>query len=117
MIAHEVLSQVKMPRLRSKNDAYRLESGLGSITAQVEGLGLSVCVVGRDGVAYNPAEWPASRTFWQGAQENLLIADKQSASYELGDEQTRQILARYAWGGQASTAAGEPTGSGQLPVG
>ena len=32
-------------------------------------------VVGRDGRAYATDQWPPSRPLWQGAQENLLIAD------------------------------------------
>jgi hypothetical protein len=108
MIGREVFGQLRMSTLRRKNDAYRLESGRDSITAQVQRLELAAQVVGRDGLVYNPPEWFASRTFWQGAQENLLIADKQTADYERADAATRGVLSRYAWG---ALAQGD-TGSG-----
>lgn len=106
MIASEVLSRLRLPVPRSKNDTYRLESGRESITAQVERLGLSAVVVGRDGIAYRQQEWPHSRTFWQNRQENLLIADKQTAYYERGEEAERAILTRYAWGLTGVTGPG-----------
>jgi hypothetical protein len=101
MIGREVLAQIGMSKLRRKNDAYRLESGCDSITAQVERLALTVLVVGRDGLAYRSTDWYASRTFWQADQENLLVADKQTADYERGDATVRRILSCYAWGASA----------------
>ena len=110
MIRREVLERVRIPTLRRKNDAYRLESGKRSITAQVERLGLDALVVGRDGSAYGGGDWFASRTFWQGDQENLMIADKQTASYEDGGAAEREVLSRYAWGELA-----DPRPPGPLP--
>jgi hypothetical protein len=104
MIQSQVFERLRMTKLRSKNDAYRLESGRHSITAQVERMGLDALVVGRDGHVYGKSDWYASRTFWQGEQENLLIADKQTADYQLGDAHTRTVLSRYAWGALAHAA-------------
>ncbi len=101
MIRRELFAQVRMPALRRKNDAYRLESGRRSITAQVTRLGLDALVVARDRRAYGASDWHASRTFWQGNQENLMIADKQTASYEHGSAAEREVLSRYAWGERA----------------
>jgi hypothetical protein len=105
MIGHELFSQLRMPPVRHKNDAYRLESGRASITAQVEHRGLSARVVGRDGVSYGATDWNASGTFWQGDQANLLLADKQTDAYERGTPHERDILARYAWGERATASA------------
>jgi hypothetical protein len=58
-------------------------------------------VVGRDGRAYDPTDWYRSHTFWEANQENLLIADNQTAEYEHGDQDTRTALSRYAWGHEA----------------
>ncbi len=102
MMDREVFSKLRVPAQRTKNDTYRLESGQHSITAQVEAFGLEARVVGRDGVAYGPPDWHASRTFWQENQENLLILDKQTANYAQGDEATRDALSRYAWGAHAA---------------
>jgi len=106
MIDGAVLRGVRLRPIADKNDTYRLESGHDSITAQVERLGLSAVVVGRDGVACRPQEWPESRTFWQGDQENLLIADKQTAYYARGSRVEREVLARYAWGERAEVDPG-----------
>ena len=106
MVDREVFARLRVPTIRRKNDAYRLESGRHSITAQIRDLGLATLVVGRDGLAYGPSDWFASRTFWQGRQENLLIADKQTASYEHGDAAMRHILSRYAWGELADHSIG-----------
>jgi len=98
MLAADVLGRLAMLAPRRKSDAYRLESGRDSITAQVKRLQLGARVVGCDGRAYDQPEWHASRTFWQAEQQNLLIGDNQTAGYERGDADTRRTLARYAWG-------------------
>jgi hypothetical protein len=98
MIAREVLTRIKVPYPRRKADAYRLESGRKSITAQVRQLELAARVVARDGQAYDVDDWARSHTFWQGRQENLLIADNQTRDYEDAEGARREALSRYAWG-------------------
>lgn len=105
MLTAETLERLALPAARRKVHAYRLESGKNSITAQVGALGLSTLVVARDGSAYEPSEWHRSRTFWQGAQEQLLVADNQTRVYEQGDLDRRTLLARLAWGLEADPAA------------
>jgi hypothetical protein len=58
-------------------------------------------VVGRDGAAYEPAEWPNSRTFRVDEQENLLVADNRTDEYASADAATRAALRRMAWGDAA----------------
>lgn len=106
MIAAERMRTVATGRLRRKADLYRLESGRRSITAQIEALGLGAVIVGRDGRSYRPEDWAASRTLWQGDQENLLIADNRTDDYALGDMQARTALSRFAWGESAKPTAG-----------
>ncbi len=91
---------------RDKLAAHRLESGRGGITARLRAEGMEAVVVGRDGHSYDAEEWPASRTFWQGDQENLLIGDNQTRAYHDGDALRRRVLAGYAWG--PSGAPSEP---------
>jgi hypothetical protein len=105
MISREVFGQMRMPALRRKNDAYRFESGRHSLTARVERLGLDALVVAADGRTYGKDDWFASRTFWQGNQENLMIADKQTTFYGRGDMSARRVLSRYAWGERADPSA------------
>ena len=62
---------------------------------------MRVLVVGRDGNAYAPEQWPASATFRLGTQSNLLIADNQTDLYDSSDEVEKKILSEYAWGNLA----------------
>lgn len=107
MLSRELFASLRMPPVERKNDAYRLESGRRSISAQVVKRGLDLLVVDRDGRSFGAGGWAASRTFWQGAQEQLMIADNQTASYEQGDAAVRDVLARYAWGALADPASEE----------
>lgn len=88
----------------SKTSAQMLESGRRGITRQIEGAGAAARVVGRDGVAYAPVDWPRSRTYRSGAQENLLIADNRTRQYAEADASRRAQLARMAWGARAAEA-------------
>jgi hypothetical protein len=113
----DVLARVRMGRLETKMANYGLESGRDSLTAQVQAMGLTPVVVARDGSGYAAAEWPASRTFWQGDQENLLIADNRTEDYQLGSPAVRETLSRFAWGPDAdprpaSTGSLGPAGQG-----
>jgi hypothetical protein len=106
MIEHELLRELRLPRVRDKMDTHVLESGVGSVTCQLGGLGLSSLVVDRDGGVFEPGEWHLSRTFWQGEQEGLLVADNQSECYAVGGFERRRVLSCLAWGLQADPGAG-----------
>jgi hypothetical protein len=97
VIRRDVLLQLKRGPLRSKLDAYKYESGTEGLSRQVESMGLEMRVVGVDGVAYAPEGWPTSRTFWCGKQDNLLVADNQTMTYDRAEEPMRARLRRYAW--------------------
>jgi hypothetical protein len=84
--------------LRTKLDHYRFESGLTGLSRAIIDSGLELRVVGRNGQRYPPAQWPDSRTFWSGDQENLLIADNQSMLYQRATASERAKLRQYAWG-------------------
>lgn len=101
MIGREHMIKLTMSGLERKADLYRIESGRHSITAQIINMGLSAVVVGRDGRLYDRDDWAASRTLWQGDQENLLIADNRTDDYALSDTSVRVALSRFAWGGAA----------------
>jgi hypothetical protein len=104
LIDRDLWLEVCGPPPRGKFAAYRIESGRRSITNRITRMGLRTVVVGRDGHAYDVPDWPASRTFWQASQENLLVADNQTDSYLQGDATTRRVLAGYAWGPEANPA-------------
>ena len=85
---------------RTKHDALRGESGRFGLARQAASLGLRNLVVGRNGLAYEPDEWPLSRTFRSGDQSNLMIADNRTRQYSASPIEERLRLGRLAWGGQ-----------------
>jgi hypothetical protein len=99
--SRDLMVQLGIPRIRRKRDAYRLESGPASFTRRVQDLGARVVVAGRDGALYDPPDWPASHTFWQGTQDNLLVADNQTDDYAQAAPPVRRLLSRFAWGERA----------------
>ncbi|MFZ1153601.1 MAG: hypothetical protein WAN93_01715 [Solirubrobacteraceae bacterium] len=98
MLERLSLLEMGLEHAADKRATYLLESGWRSITRQVQERGLRPVVVGRDGCAYDLAEWPASRTFRSGDQENLLIADNQTRAYQGSSLRVRRRLSRDSWG-------------------
>lgn len=101
MITHASLLELRLFETPTKIDALALESGRAGITSQLERLGLSSLVVDRAGIAYEPDRWYLSRTFLQGDQEGLLVAENHTDCYAAGDLVRRQFLASCAWGALA----------------
>jgi hypothetical protein len=101
MLDRAVLDRLRTGSIRTKMDAYDVENGRHSLTRQVQRMGLRTLLVDRDGTAYDERQWPAARTFWQGDQEGLLIADNQTRSYARGGEDRRRLLSAFAWGASA----------------
>jgi hypothetical protein len=85
-------------RMRSKFAAHAFESGRRGLTARVRRAGLRPVVAGRDGRAYEIAEWPDSATFRAGGQRNLLVADNRTDEWERADSALRRELTLMAWG-------------------
>lgn len=98
MIAHSTLARMRLHQVHEKADAYVLESGRASLTRQVQRMGLRAVVVDRVGEVYDQDRWHHSRTFWQGSQEGLLVADNQTRSYQRGGTDRRRLLSALAWG-------------------
>ena len=97
LIGRELFRNLRHPPALTKWDAYRFESGVHGLTQQIVDAGFLALVVGRDGQAYESAEWPDSRTFWCASQENLLVEDNQTKAYANGDREAREKLAYLAW--------------------
>jgi hypothetical protein len=108
MARRTVLGSLRFEGVHSKMHAYRLESGRKGFTHQIEALGLRPLVVDRDGVVHEHRDWPRSRTFWQGEQEGLLVADNQTRIYANGDLDRRRLLSGLAWGLQAESGSWHP---------
>ena len=60
--------------------------------------GLTVAIVGANGRAYAPEWWRGSRTFHQGDQANLLVADNQTRDWDAMTWPKRELLYDATWG-------------------
>jgi hypothetical protein len=114
LLGRELMRSIRTGPLLEKTDTYLLESGRHSLTRQIEHLGLRVLVAGRDGATYAPREWAGSQTFWQGSQENLIVADNQTRSYEHANSEVRRMLSAHAWGELAAPAEPDPSARATL---
>jgi hypothetical protein len=104
VIERELLLSLRSGRAPTKPASYRLESGTNGWTTQLIERGLVPLVVGRESGPLPPERWPDADVFWQGAQGDLLLADRKTAAYQEATTPVREIFARYAWGrrGRAS---------------
>jgi hypothetical protein len=109
MVARELMLDLEWPALRSKPDAWALESGKRSISRQVWERGLEVLVVGRNAAAFPPERWRESATFRSEGQRNLLIADNRTAQYAQAKPELQRRLEEMAWGKPGSPAASRPS--------
>jgi hypothetical protein len=98
MLDRSQLSAMGLARAVDKRATYLLESGRQSITRQTQEQGLRAVVVGRDGRVYDVEEWPRSRTFRSGDQDNLLVADNQTRAYQASSRRRRRRLSHDSWG-------------------
>lgn len=98
MISRELMLSLKRGRLLRKADAEKFESGKEGLTRQVLATGLDAVVIGRDGNSYTTTQWPQSRTFRMGNQENLLVADNRTLEYEQASDADKRELCHRTWG-------------------
>jgi hypothetical protein len=98
MAARAAVLEMGLESARDKRSAYLLESGRESITRQVQQRGLRAVVVGRGGGVHDVEDWPRSRTYRSGGQDNLLVADNRTLDWERAAPRLRRRLTRDAWG-------------------
>src|SRR4051812_13677854 len=96
-LSREVMRGLRWPPVRTKAAAWELESGRRGLTRQVWETGRHTLVVGRDGRAYPPQEWPHSATFRSGAQRTLLVSDNRTRQWADAEPATQARLSRLAW--------------------
>ena len=98
LIRRELMLSLDVGDPASKRDAFLLESGRRSLTRQVVHRGLRVLVVGRDGLAYRPEDWPESGTFRARSQCNLLVSDNRTEEWAAAGPEDRRRAAEATWG-------------------
>ena len=80
--------------IQTKLDACRFESGQSGITSKVLQRGLKAYIVDKNGNGFDYSDWPSSMTFRIGMQNNLLVTDNQTRSY---DSMTLEEQATHSW--------------------
>lgn len=108
VIERELLRALRTGRAQTKWATYHLESGRRSITTQLIARGRPPAVVDRQGVARLPAAWDRGDVFWQADQQDLLVADNQTRSYDGASPPHRAVLSAHAWGTSARPGLGAP---------
>lgn len=87
---------------QTKEEAYAFESGANGLSARLAGAGLSLLIVGNDGIGYEPADWPHSGTFRSLGQSNLLVSDNQTRAFAAMTPMSQAAIQLLTWG-QAMT--------------
>lgn len=91
------IKSVSLP-IKTKEEAFCIESGSNSITVQVRKAGLKALIVGRDGIGYDVFDWCSSRTYRTSDCSNLLIEDNRTREYNRMSQDARTTLALISWG-------------------
>lgn len=85
-------------KINDKKDAFFAESGPEGITRRLFAMGMMALVVGRNGRGYAPTLWPISQTFRQGKQQNLLVHDNVTRSFDAMPWSEKKIMSQRSWG-------------------
>lgn len=93
----------------TKDDAYRYESGVDSMTNLIIRQGLKPVVIGKDMKIYGINDWAKSETFRSGAQKNNLVSDNQTRKYDSMPQVRRSLYMELTWGTEANGI--DPVGS------
>lgn len=88
--------ELRMPRLLTKLDAMRFESGRDGMTRQLARRGLGVLLIGADGHG-RPIAASTDEGFWLGEQRGLLIEDNQTRRYDDASPSERLLMTSRAW--------------------
>jgi hypothetical protein len=98
MVHREQLRRFDGVAMATKDDACHFESGPDSLTARIRRDGLAAIVVGRNGEGYDVPEWPQSRTFRLGDEDNLVVTDNHGRAFLEMTRENRITHARMSWG-------------------
>jgi hypothetical protein len=98
MLARDHFLDLCPRKMDSKSDSHEFESGISSLTRLLLRRGLRAKVVGKDGVGYEVEDWPISKTFRLGQQDDLLVADNQTRMFDAMTSIERDAHVEMTWG-------------------
>ena len=97
MLKKDDFLSINPGKLTTKFMAYTFESGRNGLTAYFLKRHKKIFVLGKNGMAYHPVQWPESNTFWIHQQANLLISDNQTRIYDNASDANRKLMTKLAW--------------------
>jgi hypothetical protein len=98
IIERDIFLSIKTRNIINKHRAYLFESGIRSMSRQLEKQKLDIFIMDKNGNLYGKKEWPQSNIFWRGEQENLLVSDNQTEKYNIANPDEKKIYTFLAWG-------------------
>jgi hypothetical protein len=98
MVRRLQLAAFEPSQIKTKMDAHAFESSAAGLTAQLRRAGLTAIVVTKDGRGYDVRQWPRSRTFRLGEQQNLILTDNRSRDFAGMSPAERALHVRITWG-------------------
>jgi hypothetical protein len=98
MIRRKLFLSSMPRRIFTKTQAFEFESGKTSLTNRLLQLKLKVLIVGANGKAYEPDQWGESFTFRRGTQQNKMVSDNQTRSFDKANGTQRMLAERWTWG-------------------
>jgi hypothetical protein len=82
----------------TKKSTYGFESGPNGLSQTLAREGKRLVMVDRNGRCFDQDEWPHAHCFRSGNQENLLMADNQTRSYDRLSQPERNTHLMMSWG-------------------
>lgn len=90
----------------TKKSTYGFESGPNGLSITMLREGKRLVLVDRNGQCLGPEQWPTSGCFRSGNQENLMIADNQTRSYDGLTQPEKDTHLTMSWGDSFKTVSG-----------
>ena len=97
MLSRQLFLELKTD-VKTKLDACAFESGNTSMTSRIRRKGLGAVVVDRTGRGYDVADWIQSKTFRLSEQDDLILTDNQTRSFNAMTPGSRATHVRMTWG-------------------
>ena len=84
-------------KTNTKFDAWKLESGIASITNYFKNKNYNVYVVNSDGNKFDEKDWKLSETYNYYEKSKLIISDKHTRKYDLLNQNDKMISRKKVW--------------------
>lgn len=94
----------------TKKSTYGFESGPNGLSITMLHEGKRLVLVDRNGRCLEPDQWPTSGCFRSGNQENLMIADNQTRSFDGLTQPEKDTHLLMSWGDSIKPVRGYPLG-------